>query len=325
MKLTHFRDLLAVVQTGSLRAASRHLGIAQPVITRSIRELEHELGTPLLERHSKGVALTPVGERFVRRIEAVRAEVRRAREEVDQWSGDYAGEVSIALTPMACMTLMPPALAAFNKRHPKAVTNITQSLFRPIENRLADGLLDFWIGPIDKESVSQRFSVECLLPHNRRIAARRDHPLSSAKSLSELANASWVRPSLDDRSAEGDLEAEFQRLGFPTPNVLVHSASMLVIILTVANTDLLTVLPEQIFEVMPIAQFCVPLEFIAPIPAAPICIVHRQGLPMTPLAENLSDLMRKAAHNYTRDTQLKQRSFGQVLPLKATKDANERA
>ena len=44
MKLTHFRDLLAVVRTGSLRSASRHLGIAQPVITRSIRELERELG-----------------------------------------------------------------------------------------------------------------------------------------------------------------------------------------------------------------------------------------------------------------------------------------
>jgi DNA-binding transcriptional LysR family regulator len=301
MKLTHFRDLLAVVQTGSLRAASRQLGIAQPVITRSIRELEHELGTPLLERHSKGVALTPVGERFVRRIEAVRAEVRRAREEVDQWGGEYTGEVAIGLTPMVCMTLMPSAVAEFNKRHPKAVTKITQSLFRPIENRLADGLLDFWVGTVDENTVSQRFSVECLLPHNRRIAARRDHPLLSAKSLGELVGASWVRPSLDDRSVETDVEEAFQRLRIPPPNIAVHSSSMLVTLQIVANTDLLTVLPEQIFSTMPVEQFCVPLEFIAPLPAAPICLVHRQGLPLTPLAENLSDLIRKAAHNYLRE------------------------
>jgi hypothetical protein len=76
---------------------------------------------------------------------------------------------------------------------------------------------------------------------------------------------------------------------------------MLVSLQIVANTDLLTVLPEEIFTTMPIEQFCVPLEFIAPLPAADICIVHRQGLPLTPLAENLSDLMRKAAHNYLRD------------------------
>ena len=75
---------------------------------------------------------------------------------------------------------------------------------------------------------------------------------------------------------------------------------MLVTLQIVANTDLLTVLPEQIFSTMPVEQFCVPLEFIAPLPAAPICLVHRQGLPLTPLAENLSDLMRKAAHNYLR-------------------------
>jgi LysR family transcriptional regulator of abg operon len=302
MKLTHFRDLLAVVQSGSLRAASRQLGIAQPVITRSIRELEHELGTPLLERHSKGVVLTPAGERFARRIEAVRAEVRRAREEVDQWGGDFGGEVAVGMTPMVCMTVMPPAIAEFTKRYPKAVTKITQSLFRPIENRLADGLLDFWVGTVDENSVSTRFAVERLLPHNRRIAARPNHPLLLAKSLDELAGASWVRPSLDDRSVETDVEEAFQRLGIPPPNVAVHSSSMLVTLQIVANTDLLTVLPEQIFSTMPVQQFCVPLEFIAPLPAAPVCMVHRQGLPLTPLAENLSDLMRKAAHNYLRQS-----------------------
>lgn len=297
MKLTHFRDLLAVVQTGSLRAASRHLGIAQPVITRSIRELENELGSALLERHSKGVSLTPVGERFVRRIEGVQAEVRRAKEEVAQFSGDYTGEVSVGLSPITIMTLLPSSISTFNRRYPQAVTKVTQSLFQPIEQKLAEGLMDFWVGSIHRENISQRFSVELLLPHNRRIAARRNHPLASAKSLEELAGAGWVRPSLDDRSAESDLEATFQRLGLPVPKVLVESSSMLITLLTVANTDLLTVLPEQMFQLMPIAQFCAPLD-IPPLSSDPICMVHRQGLPLTPLAEKLSDLMRKAAQNY---------------------------
>lgn len=301
MKLTHFRDLLAVVQTGSLRAASRHLGIAQPVITRSIRELENELGNALLERHSKGVSLTPVGERFVRRIEGVQAEVRRAREEVAQWTGDHAGEVAVGLSPIAIMALLPSAIATFNKRYPKAVTKVTQSLFQTVEHRLAEGLLDFWVGSINREHISQRFAVEFLMPHNRRIAARRDHPLSSAKTLEELADASWVRPSLDDRNAESDLEATFQRLGLAVPKVVVESSSMLITLLTVANTDLLTVLPEQMFQLMPIAQFCAPLDNIPPLSSDPICMVHRQGLPLTPLAEKLSDLMRKAASNYARE------------------------
>ena len=136
---------------------------------------------------------------------------------------------------MVCMTPMPPAVAEFNRRHPKAVIKITQSIFRPIENRLADGLLDFWVGTVDENTVSQRFSVECLLPHSRRIAARRDHPLLSAKSLNELAGAEPVRPSLEDRSVETDIEEAFQRLGIPPPNISVHSSSMLVTLQIVAN------------------------------------------------------------------------------------------
>lgn len=299
MKLTHFRDLLAVVQTGSLRAASRHLGIAQPVITRSIRELENELGQSLLERHSKGVSLTPVGERFVRRIESVQAEVQRAKEEASQWSGDYAGEVSVGLSPISIMTLLPNSLAAFTKRYPKAVAKVSQTLFQPVEQKLAEGVMDFWIGSIRKENVSQRFSVEELMPHNRRIAGRKDHPLGKSATLEQLADAIWVRPSLEDRSAESDLEATFQRMGLPQPKVVVESSSMLITIVTVANTDCLTVLPEHMFRLMPIGGFCWPLENIPPISSDPICLVHRRGLPLTPLAEKLSDLMRKAAHNYS--------------------------
>lgn len=298
MKLTHFRDLVAVVETGSLRSASRQLGIAQPVITRSIQELERELGQPLFERHSKGVSLTPVGERFVRRIKAVQAEVRRASEEVAQWSGEHTGEVSVGLSPNTVMTLFPSAIATFNRRYPRVVTKVTQTLFQPIETKLADGMFDFWIGPLHEKHVSQRFAVEQLMPNSRRIAARVGHPLSDAKALDELAAAQWVRPPLSDRYAGSDLEALFERLGLPAPSVTVESKSMLITLLTVANTDLLTVLPEQMFHLMPVAPFCAPLENIPPLASDPICLVTRQGLPLVPMAEKLSDLMRKAAHNH---------------------------
>lgn len=298
MKLTHFRDLLAVVRTGSLRSASRHLGIAQPVITRSIRELERELGQTLLERHSKGVTLTPVGERFVRRIQGIEAEVRRAKEEVEQWSGEHTGEVAVGLSPACVMTLLPSAIATFNKRYPQVVTKVTQALFQPIETKLATGLLDFWVGPLPKKHVSQRFAIEQFMPNGRRIAARPGHPLLAAKNLRELAGARWVRPPLSDRYADSDLEAIFERCGLPVPEMMVESSSMLITLVTVANTDLLTVLPERMFKLMPVTRFCAPLENIPALPSEPICMVTRQGLPLTPLAEKLSDLMRKAAHNH---------------------------
>ena len=55
MKIHHLRDVLAVAEHGSLRAAARHLGVAQPALTRSVRELERELGAVLFERDRKSV------------------------------------------------------------------------------------------------------------------------------------------------------------------------------------------------------------------------------------------------------------------------------
>ena len=83
MKLHHFRDAVAIAEHGSLRAAARHLGIAQPTLTRGLSELERELGAPLFERRSKGMLATPLGEAFVRRATAILNDVRRTRDEFE--------------------------------------------------------------------------------------------------------------------------------------------------------------------------------------------------------------------------------------------------
>ena len=66
LKLHHFRDAVAIAEHGSLRAAARHLGIAQPTLTRGLADLERELGAPLFERRSKGMLATRFGEAFVK-------------------------------------------------------------------------------------------------------------------------------------------------------------------------------------------------------------------------------------------------------------------
>ena len=83
MKLNQLRDVVAIAERGSLRGASRQLGIAQPVLTRSIQDLERKLGTTLFERRTQGVSLTPTGEIFIRRARSVLGEVRRAEEEIE--------------------------------------------------------------------------------------------------------------------------------------------------------------------------------------------------------------------------------------------------
>lgn len=297
MKLSQLRDVLAVAETGSLRAAGRHLGIAQPAITRSIREIEHELGASLFERHAKGVRLTEIGRSFIRRAEAVQAEIRRAKDEVAQLRGHATGEVSIAMSTASSMSLLPKALTEFRKRYPDAVLKVSESFFGPVERDLLSGRIDFYIGPFDTATTGDSFIVEKLFDNRRCVVARRGHRLANATSYHDLADAQWLRPAVVDRNTEGDFEQALTEFGLTNPNIVLQSRSALITMLVVSNTDLLTVLPQQWLDLPMTAALIEPIRLPA-FRAAPICIVRRPDLPLTPIAEYLSDMMRRVGGHY---------------------------
>ena len=300
MKLSHLRDVLAVADHGSIRAAGRRLGTTQPAITRSIRQIEQELGVSLFERHAKGVRLTDMGSAFVRRAEAVQSEVRRAREEIDQLKGSTTGEVSVALSTATIMSMMPRAMSAFRKRYPDAILKIHESFFQPIEKDLLSGRIDLYVGPLDPATGAAQLLIEPLFQNHRVIVGRRGHPLANASSLSELAGARWVRPTLSTHIVEGSFEEMFTRAGLPPPNIVLNARSALITMLAMANSDLLTVVPRQWLDLPLLAGELEPLA-LPPIAAAPIAIVRRKDMPLTPIAEYLGDMMRRVGVQYAHD------------------------
>lgn len=297
MKLTHLRDVLAVAEQGSIRAAGRQLGSTQPAITRSIRELEHELGVSLFERHAKGIRLTEMGRVFVRRAEAVQQEVRRAREEIDQLKGGATGEVTVALSTATIMSLMPRAMNEFRRRFPDVVLKIHESFFQPVEKDLLSGRVDLYVGPLDQAKSAPQFAVEPLFDNYRQIVARKGHPLAHARTLEELAGAAWVRPTLSPHIIEGDFEEMFVAAGLPRPNIVTNARSALITMLAVAYSDLLTVVPRQWAD-LPLLKGAIEPLALPPLSAAPIAIVRRLDMPLTPVAEYLCDMIRRVGVQY---------------------------
>lgn len=305
MKLTHLRDVTAVAESGSLRAAARRLGVTQPAITRSIREIERELGVALFERRPKGVVLTPMGEVFLKRAVSVMGEVRRAREEIDQARGLSTGQVVVALSSAAQIALLPHALAAFRKRYPEVVLSIRAGLFPAIEGPLKDGELDLYVGPLPELAPAKDFIVEKLFDNTRVIMGRHGHPLAGAKSLAELTGARWISTAVtvDSRAEFGPL---FERYGLPEPVVEMHVESGIAPTLAAASTDLLIMVPEQWLGFAYAPQMLTPFQVQEPLPAAPICMVSRARLPLTPAAEYLGDLFRRASVHYVRAREARQ-------------------
>ena len=65
MNILHMKYAVEIAKYGSFNKAAESLLIAQPNLTRSIKELEADLGITIFNRSSKGVALTPDGEEFI--------------------------------------------------------------------------------------------------------------------------------------------------------------------------------------------------------------------------------------------------------------------
>lgn len=114
MKLHHLRDFLAIVEKESISAAAKYLGIAQPSLSRSIRELEKELGVALFERHARGAALTPMGAVFAKRARMAVRELEKGREEISQ--GQVHGDVTVCISGVSHLTLLGAALRPFQDR-----------------------------------------------------------------------------------------------------------------------------------------------------------------------------------------------------------------
>lgn len=300
MKLSNIRDVLAVAETGSLRAASRKLGITQPTITRSIRDTENELGRALFVRQYHGVHLTEAGRLFVRRATVIHSELRHIYEELEQADGSFTGQVSLAMSAAASIPLLPGVLSKFHRLFPEALLRVTSSLLQPVKADLLSGQIDLFVGPVRDERGHPDLIAEKLFANRRMVVARKGHPLSHVTTLEELSSAHWIRPTFSDRRDEADFEAAFETAGLPPPKIVLQSQSTMMTLLAVENTDLLTILPIQWLE-SPHGERIrvIPLE--KPLSSAAIYIVQRSDVPLTPLAERLSDMIRRAGLNYGRN------------------------
>lgn len=292
MKLNQMRDMVAVVERGSLRAAARHLDLAQPALTRSIGALERELGVALFERQAHGMVLTAAGKRFHQRASAVINEVRRAQEDVEQTGGDMRGSITVGLSIMPHVGMLPGALPVFRRRYPLVRLKIIEGLYPAMEAGLQDGSIDFYLGASPRGEPADGLVAQTLFHNTRTVIGRKGHPLAGAKSIRELAQAEWATTTLDF-NAGTDLNALFANYGMPAPVITLQTHSALSVIVALSSCDLLAILPAQWNEFPLTRDVLQVIHIQEKLPAPDIVLIRRPDLPLTPAADHFCDLLRR--------------------------------
>jgi len=290
MKLDQLQHLVAIVEHGSLRAAARRLAVPQPALTRSVRALERELGVALFVRETTGMTLTPAGRPFHLRASSIVNDARRARDEISQVIGEDQGTVVVALSIMPHVGLLPQALGAFRQRWPQVRLHLIEGLLPDVERGLRDGEIDFYLGAAPREGPAPGLGVQHLFSNTRAVVCRKGHPLAAARSLKSVSKAQWAVTAVD-YNADDDLTRLFAGHGLPPPQVLLRARSAMSIMVALAYSDLLAMLPVQWGE-FPLTRDALQIIRIRePLPAPDIVLVRRRELPLTPAAEFLCDML----------------------------------
>lgn len=292
MKLSQLRHVIAIEDRGSLRAASRHTGVAQSGLTRSLRDLEREIGTALFERHPRGMVPTPAGTAFLRRVRAAISEIRRAEEEIGHFRGGIGGTVTAALSIVPHVAFLPRILGTFRKRFPDVSLQLIEGVFPIVENQIRDGSIDFYIGPRSDRPINNDLFEEILFDNERIVLGRKMHPLRSAGSLAELVGTDWATTSVT-LNAEDELTQIFARHGLPAPRLRVRTQSALSLLVSIVYSDTLAIVPVQWKTFEPFAGSLEAIPIRERLPGARIVVVRRAGLPLTPAAQHMLDMIRR--------------------------------
>jgi LysR family transcriptional regulator, regulator of abg operon len=294
MNLHHFRDVVAIAEQGSLRAAARHLGVAQPSLTRSLSDLERELGAPLFQRRSKGMVITTLGGAFVKRATAILNDVRRAKDEFEQLRGNIIGSVTIGLSIAAHLWFLPKVLRPFRKQFPMVHLHVIEGFYPTLEQGLQDGSVDFYVGPDPGLALPPGIHKQALVPGRRAVLCRLKHPLTKATSLKELVGAEWITTSITPK-AENEIGDLFKLHGLPEPRLALRSQSALTLLTCLANSDLLAMAPAYWTESPLADRILTTIKVEEELSAPHIIVVTRSDVPLAPAAEFLLDLVKRTA------------------------------
>ncbi len=190
MELSDLMTFSTVARLGGVTRAADELNTVQSNITQRIKALEAEIGTPLFERHSRGMTLTGAGRRllpYAQRLAALSREaVLAARED-----GEPKGPLSIGSMETTAAVRLPSLLAEFHRRFPAVQLSLRTAPTADLVAAVLDGSLDgaFVAGPIEHAELTDvtAFREELVLVTARRwtslAAVRAGTPESGPTAL----------------------------------------------------------------------------------------------------------------------------------------------
>jgi DNA-binding transcriptional LysR family regulator len=216
MDIKQLRALLAVAETGSVTRAAGLLHIVQPAVSRHLKLLEEDVGTPLFDRGRYGMELTEAGDILVEYARRALFELDRARAEIQPANGTISGVATIGLLPSTANLLAGALISAAKLRYPGIRIRLTVGYAGHLQQWLESGEVDAAL--LYNPKALPAINARALLEEQLYVVGPADSALEPAVAVSFQELAQWpmilpsaphgIRSLLDQACLEAGVELD---------------------------------------------------------------------------------------------------------------------
>lgn len=302
--LRKFVYLLALVRERHHGRAAEACHVSQPTLTNAIRQLEEELGVPIVARTRTYTGLTPEGETVVAHARRMVAERDAMRLELAAAvGGQLTGTLRLGVIPTA-LPALPPLLEAFHQRHPHVRALVTSMSQGRIEVGLRDFDLDAGVTYLDDAPMFAARAVPLFTERHFLLCRRDDAPTEALQSGGITWNAAARFPLIlltPDMRNRRLVDAAFAATGH-VPRPVVETNSILTLHTAVVGGIGASVAPGQLLLSLAPRPELVALELREPESAHPVGLLMADRDPPSPLARALAETAAEVADSKRIDT-----------------------
>lgn len=249
LNMTSLQLFVAVCETGSIGRAAEREFIAASAVSKRITDLEAEMGTALLQRHSRGVLPTPAGEGFLQHARTILLEVERLHADIKEYESGVRGHVRMYANLSAIVQFLPEDLGSFAQIQPNIKIDLQEHLSAHVVNAVQEGIADIGIcysGVHVPEGLqSHPYHYDQLLlamPHN--------HDLAQFERVGFAQALAYDFVGLQDKSSIGFLMRQAAASAGRTLRQRIQVSGLDTMCRMIDNNLGIGLIPSRAFEVM---------------------------------------------------------------------------
>lgn len=281
-----FQYLLALARERHFGRAAAACNVAQPTLSNAIRQLEQDMGVPIVERGHRFLKFTPEGEKVLDCARRVHGDFESLKQDIGAPGQDLSGRLRLGVIPTA-LPMVAHLAAPFARRHPGIRISISSLSSRQIQSGLDNFELDAGITYLDNEPLSG-VRMQPLYSERYFLLTQRSgvDPGRTEFTWAEAASLPLclLTPDMQNRRIA---DAAFTMAGH-TVLPAVETNSIINIFTFVKNGPWSSIVPGQLLALMPLPDDLIAFPLSLPDVTYVVGIVYADRLPPVPVAQALA-------------------------------------